>query len=42
MLEKRPHRIVSVDEIRFAFMPESGTIDAVFILRKMQEECHAK
>ena len=25
-----------------AFMPEGGTIDAVFILRRMQEEHHAK
>ena len=24
VLEKRPHRIVFVDEIRFGFMPESG------------------
>ena len=31
-------RIVTVDEIQFGFMPERGTIDAVFILRRMQEE----
>ena len=28
--------------MQFGFMPESGTIDAVFILRRMQEEYHAK
>ena len=34
--------MVSVDEMQFGFMPEKGTIDAVFILRRMQEEYHAK
>ena len=31
-----------VDEIQIGPMPESGTIDVVFILRRMQEEYHAK
>ena len=42
VLEKRLHRIVTVDEMQFGFIPEGGTIDAVFILRRMQEEYHAK
>ena len=42
MLERRLCRIVSVDEIQFGFMSERGTIDAVFILRWMQEEYHSK
>ena len=42
VLEKRLGRIVSVDELKFGFMPESGIIDAVFILRRLQEEYHAK
>ena len=42
VLRKRLHRIVSVDEIHFGFMPERGTILAVFIFRRMQEEYHAK
>ena len=42
VLEKRLRRIVSVDEMQFGFMPERGTIDAVFIMRRMQEEYHAK
>ena len=42
VLEKRLCRIVSVDETQFGFMPERGIIDAVFILRRMQEEYHAK
>ena len=42
VLEKRPRRIVSVDEIQFGFMTERGTVDAVFILRRMQSRHHAK
>ena len=33
---------MSVDEMQFDFMPERGTIDAVFILRWLQEEYGAK
>ena len=36
------HNIVSVDEMKFCSVLERGTIDAVFILRRMQEEYHAK
>ena len=28
--------------MQFGSMPERGTIDAVFILRRLQEEYHAK
>ena len=42
VLEKRLHRIVTADEMQFCFMPQRGTIDAVFILRRLQEEYHAK
>ena len=28
--------------MQFGFVPERGTIDAVFILRRMQDEYHAK
>ena len=41
-VEKRLQRIVSVDEIKCGFIPEIGTNDAVFILRRMKEEYHAK
>ena len=34
--------VMSVDKMQFCFMPERGSIDVVFILRKMQEEYHAK
>ena len=42
LLEKRFHRILTVDEMQYAFMSERGTIDDVFILRRMQEEYHTK
>ena len=42
VLENRLCIIVSVDEMKFGFMYEIGTIDAVFILRRMQEKYHAK
>ena len=42
VLDKRNHRIVGVDEMQYGFMPERGTIAAVFILRSQQEEYHAK
>ena len=32
---KRLYRIVTVDEMQFEFMPERGTIDSVFILRRL-------
>ena len=42
MFEKMLSRIVSVDEMQFGFMPLRVTINAVFILRSMLEEYHAK
>ena len=33
-MEKRIHRIVTVDEMQFGSMPERGISDAVFILRR--------
>ena len=38
VLERRMRRMVKVDEMQFGFMPSKGTIDAVFILRRLQEE----
>ncbi|XP_068692793.1 uncharacterized protein [Montipora foliosa] len=38
VLERRLRRMVKVDEMQFGFMPGKGTIDAVFILRRLQEE----
>ena len=38
VLERRLRLMLKVDEIQFGFMPGKGTIDAVFILRRLQEE----
>ena len=38
VLEKRLRHMVKVGEMQFGFMPGKGTIDAVFILRRLQEE----
>ena len=38
LLEKRMRRMVKVDEMQFGFMPGKGALDAVFILRRLQEE----
>ena len=38
VLEKRIRELVKVDDMQFGFMPEKGTTDALFILRRMQEE----
>ena len=42
VIKKMARRIVTVDEIQFGFMPERGTIDTVFIFRRVQEEYLAK
>ena len=42
VLENRLCRIVTVDEMQFGFMPDSGTIHAVFIIICLQEEHHTK
>ena len=38
VLERRMQHMVKVDEMQFGFMPGKGTIDAVFILRRLQED----
>ena len=38
VLERRLRRMVKVDEMQFGCMPGKGTIGAVFILRRLQEE----
>ena len=42
VLEKRIRNMVEVDEMQFGFMPGKGTVDAVFILRRLQEEYRDK
>ena len=38
VLARRLQRMVKVDEMQFGFMPAKGTIDTVFIFRRLQEE----
>ena len=38
VVENRLRKMVSVDTMQFGFMPGKGTMDAVFILRRLQEE----
>ena len=38
ILEKRIRALVEVDNIQFGFMPGRRTTDALFIMRRMQEE----
>ena len=38
VLERRLRHMVKVDEMQFGFIPGKGTIDAVFILRRLQQE----
>ena len=38
VLERRIRTLVDLDEMQFGFMPGRGTIDALFILRMVQEQ----
>jgi len=38
VLEKRIRAIVKLDKMQFGYMPGKGTVDALFILRRMQEQ----
>ena len=42
VLERRIRNLVNLDEMQFGFMPGKGTTDALFILRRMQEEYRNK
>ena len=37
LLEIRLRRLLKVDQIQFGFMSGRSTVDAIFILRRMQE-----
>ena len=38
VLERKMRLMVKVDEMQFGFMPGKGTMDAVFILKGLQEK----
>ena len=37
VLERRIRTLVNLNEMQFGFMPGKGTVDAIFIVRRMQE-----
>ena len=42
VLERRIRTLVNLNKIQFGFMPGKGTVDAIFIVRRMQEEYQKK
>ena len=38
VLERRIQTLVNLNEMQLGFMPEKETVDAIFIVRRMQEE----
>ena len=42
VLERRIRTLVSLNEMQFGFMPGKGTVGAIFIVRRMQEEYQKK
>ena len=40
--ERRIRTLINLNEIQFKFMPGKRTVDAIFIVRKMQEEYQKK
>ena len=41
-LEKRLYGIATFNQRQFDFMPERGTLDVASMMRRLQEEYHAK
>ena len=42
ILDGRLHEVVAFDKIQYGFMPGRGTVDAVFVLRRLTEKFRAK
>ena len=40
--ERRIRILVNLNEMQFGFVPGKGTVDAIFIVRRMQEEYQKK
>ena len=36
--ERRIRTLVNLNKMQFGFMPRKGTVDAIFIMRRMQEK----
>ena len=42
ILDGRLHEVVDIDKMQYGFMPVRGTVDAVFVLRRLMEKFRAK
>ena len=42
LLERQIRTIINLNKMQFGFMPGKGTVDAIFIVRRMQEEYQKK
>ena len=42
ILDGRLREVVDIDKIQHGFMPERGTVDAVFVLRRLSEKFRAE
>ena len=42
VLERRIRTLVNLNKMQFGFMPGKGTMDATFIVRRMQEKYQKK
>ena len=42
VLERRIRELVNVDSMQFGFMPERGTTDALFVVRRIQDKYRDK
>ena len=42
VLERRIRTLVNLNKMQFGFMPGKGTVDAIFIVRRMQEKYQKK
>ena len=42
VLERRIRTLINLNKMQFGFMPGKGTVDAIFIVRRMQEEYQKK
>ena len=42
ILERRIQTLINLNKMSFGFMPGKGTVDVIFIVRRMQEEYQKK
>ena len=42
VLERRIRTLINWNKMKFGFMPEKGTVDAIFIVRRIEEEYQKK